>query len=224
MMFRPLPVMTVCVIISLGILAMLGQWQWQRFSEKSARAGAPIDWVELDAGTVVEDGIFYKSTIFSGRAAWYELMAVDTGHETVLVNAGVVFSIEAPDDPLNKLGDEAPDFGEGIFRTPSAPSAFTPPSDIDKHVIFAIDYDALERALGRPLLRQVFEPRVLRARDETGDAVIDNPQANPVLADPLPPARHLGYAFTWWGIGAGLFIIYLIFHVKAGRLTFGRQT
>jgi len=80
----------------------------------------------------------------------------------------------------------------------------------------------IEEALDRPVSRRVFEPRRLMARDETGQGMIDNPQADSALADPLPPARHLGYALTWWGMALALLIMYFVYHAGVGRLTFGK--
>jgi surfeit locus 1 family protein len=40
--FRPLPLMTIFAILSVGILVWLGRWQWERFDEKSALANEPV--------------------------------------------------------------------------------------------------------------------------------------------------------------------------------------
>ena len=39
-------------------------------------------------------------------------------------------------------------------------------------------------------------------------------------ADVLPPARHLGYAITWYGLALVLIVIYFAYHVSVGRLSF----
>ena len=44
----------------------------------------------------------------------------------------------------------------------------------------------------------------------------------PRLAD-MPPARHVGYALTWFGIALTLVGVYVAFHVRAGRLRFSRD-
>ena len=38
-------------------------------------------------------------------------------------------------------------------------------------------------------------------------------------ADALPPARHLGYALTWYGLAVVLVVIYFAYHANAGRLS-----
>lgn len=218
MTFRPLPIMTALVIASLIILAMLGNWQWSRYQEKTGALDTVTPWQTLE-GTRSDAAPFYLSTIVNGRSAWREVIALDVDGELVLAVAGVVFSVEAPAEPLVRPDTE---LGRGIFRTPSAPGLITPPPDMASRVLFAFDFPALEAELGRPVARQVFEPEQILARDETGTGVIPNPQANPALADPLPPSRHLGYALTWWGMGLALIVIYLVYHAGAGRLKFGK--
>lgn len=222
MSFRPLPVMTVCVVISLGILMMLGTWQWQRFQEKESAQTAVTQWTALEGAELVPDGVFYMSTILNGRAAWREILTVEAGDETLLVTNGIIFSVETPTLPLHDMDDTEPEFGEGVYRVPPKPGAFTPPSNMEARVLFGFDFPELEAALGRPLSGRVFEPRRLMARDQTGEAMIDNPQADPALADPLPPARHLGYALTWWGMAIALLIMYFIYHISVGRLKFAK--
>jgi len=36
----------------------------------------------------------------------------------------------------------------------------------------------------------------------------------------MPPARHWGYAITWFGMAAAFVVIYAVFHARAGRLSF----
>lgn len=224
MSFRPLPIMTFCVLVSLVILLMLGSWQWERFSEKEDALAAVPEWVALEGGKLAENGVFYMSTIMNGRAAWREILALDMGDELVLVTNGVVFSVDPPDSPLFDPADAALHLGDGLFRTPPKPGAFTPPSDIAQHLLFGFDFKELEAELGHPVRRQVFEPRRIMARDQTGEGMIDNPQADPALADPLPPARHLGYALTWWGMALALLIMYFVYHASTGRLRFKEKT
>jgi surfeit locus 1 family protein len=46
-----------------------------------------------------------------------------------------------------------------------------------------------------------------------------NPFARAHGADVLPPARHLGYALTWYGLALVLLVIYFTYHANAGRLS-----
>src|SRR5262249_18554559 len=36
----------------------------------------------------------------------------------------------------------------------------------------------------------------------------------------VTPARHWGYAITWFGMAAAFVVIYAVFHMRAGRLSF----
>ena len=38
--------------------------------------------------------------------------------------------------------------------------------------------------------------------------------------DNLPPARHLGYALTWFGLALGMIGVYIALHIARGRLRF----
>ena len=63
------------------------------------------------------------------------------------------------------------------------------------------------------------EPHFIAAR-YAGQPSRPNPFAH--ASDPLPPERHVGYAITWWGLAAGLVVIYALLHVRRGRLSFKR--
>jgi cytochrome oxidase assembly protein ShyY1 len=56
---------------------------------------------------------------------------------------------------------------------------------------------------------------------EDGRAVA-NPFALAPGADALPPARHLGYAITWYGLAVVLLVIYFAYHASVGRLSFAQ--
>ena len=225
MTFRPLPVMTFCVLVSLVILTLLGNWQWQRYSQKLEIATTEIAWESL-FGSVVDEQVFFVSTVVNGRSAWKHVAVLEDSErgDIVLATHFLSFQVNAPETIALQKGREF-DFEDGIFYTPSKANVFTPDAVGDSY--FSYDVEAMRARLPAVLqdrLRTVvFEPRLINVRDDVGDeGEIENPAADPVLADPLPPERHLGYALTWWGIAIVLFVIYLVYHVSAGRLRFGK--
>ena len=222
MKFRPLPIMTAFALVSLVILCILGNWQWTRYQEKVSVIATETVWQTLIAERI-EDQPFYLSTIMNGRAAWREVLVYEDQGRAILAVTGIEFAIEPPVTPLAEPSTSARTLGRGIFRTPARPGLITPPADMATRTLYAFDFEALEAELGQPVSREVFEPEILVARDETGTGAVPNPQANPELADPLPPARHLGYALTWWGMALALIVIYLVYHAGVGRLKFGGQ-
>lgn len=225
MSFRPLPIMTVCVLASLVVLAMLGNWQWQRYGEKLGAVDAEISWYPLQ-GAVVHPEPVFVSTVLDGRSAWRLVMVVEgDGQPPVLASKDIYLGIAPPDVDFGS--DGFVDYAEGVWVTPPGSTAFTPTATGNQFFVYDVSAISamLPPALGDRLQVQVYEPRFLTRIDETNtDKQIANPWADPVLADPLPPARHLGYALTWWGIGVGLIVIYLVFHINAGRLSFGAKT
>ncbi len=226
MMFRPLPVMTICVVVSLAILAMLGNWQWQRYGEKLEATTTEVAWQSLYAGAA-HDEVFFVSTILNGRSAWKHVGVFEDTERgsAVLATHFITFQINPPKDANLPIGDEF-DSEDGVFLIPSKPGVITPKPDGNTY--FAYDVEAIRARLPSPLaasLRpEIYEPRLITVRDDAGDiGEIENPFADPKLADPLPPARHLGYALTWWGMAIGLLIIYLVYHIGVGRLKFGKK-
>ncbi|MEM9667382.1 MAG: SURF1 family cytochrome oxidase biogenesis protein [Pseudomonadota bacterium] len=220
MRFRPLPIMTACMVPALAILFMLGHWQWQRYTEKQGYVDAEIAWISFEGER--QTPTFMVSTILNGRSAWRRINLIDAGNEAVFVSDTAYISINPPSVSL--VGSETASYPEAIFVTPAGANALTPsPSE---NTFYAYDVEQLKARLEGDLASRVrsdvLEPRFLSVMDlEQGGQVerIENPWANPELADPLPPARHLGYALTWWGLGLGLIVIYLVFHLQSGRLT-----
>ncbi|MEO0882556.1 MAG: SURF1 family cytochrome oxidase biogenesis protein [Pseudomonadota bacterium] len=221
MSFRPFPIMTACVIPALAVLALLGNWQWQRYGAKAATIDAVIEWTTFSGQLAVPQS-FYVSTLLDGDPAWRLVNVIENGNRISLVSRRLFISIGPPD--ANPVAVSDLETTEGIFVEPSSPTRWTPKSD--GTVFYAYDVDGIRNELaGSPaetLTNDVFEPRLISVVDlENGreTALIENPWANPALADPLPPARHLGYALTWWGIALGLIVIYFVFHLQSGRLT-----
>lgn len=218
--------MTLCVLVSLGILLMLGQWQWARYLEKSKVAVKEIEWVSL-YGSVAHEDVFFVSTIINGRSAWKHVAVIEDTErgDIVLATYFVTFQIDLPDALVLEAGREF-DFEDGVFITPEPPGLITPKPVGTTY--FAYDLEAirarLPETLGVRLRGEIFEPRLIAVRDDAGDTGdIENPYADAVLADPLPPARHLGYALTWWGMAGALFIMYFVYHAGTSRLTFGKR-
>lgn len=226
MRFRPLPVMTLCVLVSLVILAMLGNWQWQRYGEKTEAETTQIAWQPL-GGVAVSEEVFFVSTIVNGRSAWKHVGAYrDTQtDQIVLATHFISFGINPPGALSLQLGEKFVS-QQGVFLIPAKPGAFT--SKPAGGTFHAYDVEGMRARLpdqlGADVSDEIYEPRLVSVRDDAGDTgEIQNPFADPALADPLPPARHLGYALTWWGIALGLIVIYLAYHMSVGRLSFGKR-
>ena len=218
--------MTVCVVLSLVILAMLGNWQWQRYGEKQEAVSTAVAWEPL-FGTASHGDVFFVSTILNGRSAWKHVSLFEDTERGgyVLATHFITFQITPPEAESLPTVDEF-DSEDGVFLIPSKPGAITPKPDGNTY--FAYDLEAirarLPASLAASLRPEIYEPRLITVRDDVGDiGEIENPYADPKLADPLPPARHLGYALTWWGMAIGLLIIYLVYHIGVGRLKFGKK-
>jgi surfeit locus 1 family protein len=84
---------------------------------------------------------------------------------------------------------------------------------------FAVDLPAMGRNAG---LENVAEYYIAGTYVGADGRAIANPFALAPGADTLPPARHLGYALTWYGLALVLMAIYFAYHISVGRLAFAR--
>ncbi|MEM7661645.1 MAG: SURF1 family cytochrome oxidase biogenesis protein [Pseudomonadota bacterium] len=218
MRFRPLPIMTACVLPALAVLCLLGSWQWQRYGEKLAAQTDEIEWQRF-GGEIAHSEPFFVSTLLDGDPAWRLVKVIESDESAHLASTELFIGIVPP---LIDFDDSASfEAQEGVFVQPSPPTRWAP--DPDGATFYAYDVagirSRLPEELAARLSDEVFEPRHIdRIAGELRET-LENPWANPALADPLPPARHLGYALTWWGIGVGLIAIYFVFHLQSGRLT-----
>ena len=232
MYFRPLPLMTVLAVLSLAILGWLGQWQMARYFEKTAiEAAPPPAFRELALYPRLPGGARTQQVygLFKGQSAWRRYVPVS------LTPDGSVAGI-APLDVLLAVNaapvtGEIPPLLSGRFIALDVPvgrSAFTPDDKPQEDVWFAMDAVALLRRMGAADVAGslVYEPEQIMVRDPEGRlaaglfARAPNPWADPAVMEELPPARHLGYALTWWGLALALIGVYLAFHHGRGRLRF----
>ncbi|MEO0982172.1 MAG: SURF1 family cytochrome oxidase biogenesis protein [Pseudomonadota bacterium] len=223
MRFQPLPVMTVVTVVSLVILGMLGQWQWARYQDKTARADAPplvFDGVsyEIDAPPGAQAQLVYG--LVGGGPVWrrYAPARPVGGGDLVMALVDVVAETEPAPLALDGLG--VLDRASRSFERPVSRGSFALADRPEENIWHTFDAAAMAAQYGVDAAGPVLanEPQTITVN---GRPTL-NPFASPEPEDPLPPARHLGYALTWWGIGAGLIGVYLVYHHSRGRLRFRR--
>ncbi|MEO0816124.1 MAG: SURF1 family cytochrome oxidase biogenesis protein [Pseudomonadota bacterium] len=224
MQFKPLPVMTVLTLVSLVILIMLGNWQYERYADK--RGAAPEDLPEvvtlqmevLDLGDAPIQHVY---GIADSEPIWRRYVPVNvvsTGRgETLLfmldatggprpvqaaVPAGVTFEAEVR-----------------MFARETRASARNQP---DENSWYTFDLPGILERYDLSDIQRVAEPIdivIRNADDLTRTRTTTNPYGAPKPIDDLPPERHFGYAITWWGLAAALFVMYFVFHASQGRFS-----
>lgn len=217
--FQPLPVMSLLTLIALAVLVFLGRWQWERYDEKTALADEPVAEMTIASYQPIEGAIqfvhgFRHDTREQG---WRVFAPVQYGETIVFVDADFIAQVTPPNPrevrvpALLRLG--APITGASIRPEPPAPLTLSPRPL--QRLWFAIDLPAMGRNGGLENVADYYVAGAYMGADGRAGA---NPFARAPGADALPPARHLGYALTWYGLAAVLLVIYFAYHVSAGRL------
>ncbi len=239
MTFRPMPLMSFLMIPGLALLIWLGTWQWTRYQEKISQPERPPVEALVSLDGELEDGPFlWIYTTYDGQTLWrgYRVldgcvaapdMQRDCG-SPIFVNMLLLHAIEPTAEPAGVDVDLSgtsfrliSDFPQGFLRPTNQPERrrwYTPDAPQ-----MAEDL-GLENA-GAAMLAEPLNIRVVGI-DQAGDEhvrEIENPYANPALADDLPPSRHLGYALTWYGLALAMIGVYFALHVARGRLKFGKR-
>jgi surfeit locus 1 family protein len=218
--FRPLPVMSLLTIIALAVLVFLGRWQWERYDEKTALANEPVAEMTIASYQPIEGAIQFVHGFRTDtrEQGWRVFAPVQYGDTIVFVDADFIGQIEPPNPAevrvpaLLRLG--APITGASIRPAPPAPFTLAPRPM--QRLWFAIDLQAMGRNAGLENVADYFVAGAYMGADGRAGA---NPFARAPGADDLPPARHLGYALTWYGLALVLLAIYFAYHVSTGRLT-----
>lgn len=229
MTFRPMPILTGLSLISLAILIWLGNWQYDRYSEKMARpaiaelAEQPerlliaIDRT-IDANVQQVYGFADSEPIWR-RYAPGRLQ--DTG-EFILVMVGATGGPAPVPIAVRKL-PESITFDGLVAPRPVSDSAFSARDNPDADQWYRLDAAKIGAKFNLTVPLKVAEPIVMtvtNAADATQSRLTANPYAFAEPLDPLPPERHFGYALTWWGMALALIGVYAALHRARGRLKF----
>ena len=215
--FRPLPFMSVLALIALALLLLLGRWQWDRYQTKLRDAHEPVSQMTIANYEPLPDGLQLVHGLRDGAEGWRVFAPVRNGDQIVFVDGDFVAGSQSPNwhevrFPASlKFG--APVQGASIRPGPPAPLA-PAPHPLER-VWYDVDLPAMGRAAG---LENVADYYLAAAYVGADGRAAPNPFALAAGADPLPPARHLGYALTWWGLAAALVFIYFSYHASVGRL------
>ncbi|MFT3729664.1 MAG: SURF1 family cytochrome oxidase biogenesis protein [Terricaulis sp.] len=218
--FRPLPVMTVFTLIALVTLAMLGRWQWDKYVTKSAAAHEPVAQMTIANYQVLPDGIQFVNGVRpdTHEEGWRVFVPVQYGATTVFVDSDFIAQIQPPKAgevrPIASLRANAPITGASIRPEHAGPFAHAPLPL--QRLWFYVDLAAMGRNAGLHNVTGYYIASSYVGADGRAGA---NPFALAKGADVMPPARHLGYAFTWYGLAAVLLVMYFAYHANAGRLS-----
>lgn len=219
--FRPMPLLTVFSIIALAVLISLGRWQWERFEQKTAAAEEPVAEMTLANYAPIEAGLQFVYGVRPDirEQGWRVFAPVQYGDSIVFIDADFFVGARAPDASEVRfpasLRFGAPVSGASIRPEESGPLTRAP--DLLRRLWFAVNLDAMGRNAGLENVADYYIATDYVAED--GRAT-PNPFALAPGADALPPERHMGYALTWFGLAAVLFVIYFAYHINVGGLAF----
>lgn len=218
--FRPLLVMTLFSVVALVILIGLGRWQWDRYQQKLAAADEPVAEMTIAAYQPIPDSLQFVHGVRpdTHESGWRVFAPVGYGDTTVFVDADFIAEVNPPAPEEVRfpaaLRAGAPITGASI--RPEPPGPFTPAPRPLQRAWFAVDLAAMGRNGG---LENVADYYIAAAYVGADGRATSNPFATAPGVDPMPPARHLGYALTWYGLALVLVAIYFAYHISVGRLS-----
>ncbi len=219
-------IQVVIVALAFCLLMGLGIWQLQRLDEKTAILTAidqglsadavalppaisdPTPWnyrpVTLEGRFDHDHELYFHTTSVDGKAGYHILTPLVRDHgDTVLVDRGWVPPTHK--DPATRADGQisGPVHVTGITRVPRKGGVFVPDPDVRGNLWFQIDIPAMAAATGLELM-----PIVVDAAREPV-----NPGGLPVGGQTRLdiPNNHLDYAFTWFGLGLTLIVIYVVY-------------
>lgn len=231
MRFRPMPILSTLSALSVVLLILLGNWQYERFSAKMAAADAPPEQIEAELRELVLaplDGRPVQQVygVLDGEPIWRRYVPVDLASSDTW--ALVLLSVTGGPTPMPVAEKDLPISiaARMVARDPATyPRGFLPnPDDPDNALWYTFDGTKLGSTYGYTTPpAAVFEPvriNIVSSEDPTRERDTLNAYAFEAPPDPLPPERHFGYAMTWWGMAIALLGVYLALHHAQGRLRF----
>ncbi len=235
MTFRPFPILTLFTIPALALLLSLGNWQLERrawkaelitqFESTAAQPAASVEEVFCRSETIlgrsvtlpelgVAPSVRVYGTTVDGTPGWRVFTAIEAPD---CLDADFILT-ESSFEPLGTLRAETLDGNERFVvytewraERPVQASSFTPASNSE-----TLEYYAFDPAMADHMaLDGALSEAWWIARDSG---------ALPVALTQTPPERHVGYAATWFLMAIALIAIYVLFHMRAGRLRFGKAS
>lgn len=229
MHFRPLPLLTLLAFPALALLLGLGVWQLDRAEWKeqqieayqSRQSEAPMPLADIACAEAepygrrvrpVEpasgEGLQLSGRDRSGQLGWRLFQMAPA---PACLESGYIL-VETGFRPLS--GEAQPLSAETglIYTRPQRAGQFTPDPNPAGREFYAFDRAAMADALGLAP-GELYDQAWLSADDGELPAVLSE----------VPPARHIGYAVTWFGFAFALLVVYFAFHAARGRLAFTRR-
>ncbi len=226
MYFRPYPLLTLFAIPMLAALIALGVWQSQRAGWKwdlvaslDQQLAAPPQTIEqacqagLAAGQIVVPltGQGPELRIFGQRAdgapGWKRFQAGEICGRQILIQTG--FEALQIGGPGGRLPTPPPAPADRFIIQPWPEKPFmSGENSPEPNEWYWFDAPAFATALGQPALDAV---HIAVPLDGKPDFLVRT-----------PPETHIGYAVTWFGMAIAFVVIYGLFHMRAGRLRFGK--
>lgn len=247
MYFRPFPVLTLVAIPAVAALLWLGSWQAGRAEWKSRliddyeRAATSVPLSAEAALCALATGVPRQEDLYrpvdgasvegltggwppggefvrmfgqdaAGNTGWRRLGLVTPpaciAEQGRLVVEGQ-FEHFIPGQP-----ERAPAAGPApgrytLARWPAKPmfAAGNSPETNDWHWFDATE---MQKAFGASRINDRYYLAVM-------------PETMPAHLTRTPPATHIGYSATWYGMAIAFVVIYAVFHARAGRLRFGNR-
>ena len=229
MTFRPMPLLSILTLISLGILLMLGHWQYDRYATKKAnptlyeavQESGTIQ-VEIDGSNPANAQLVYGFA--DSEPIWRRYVPgrdVSTG-DTVLIMVEATGGPQPVQVAVSQFEGER-SFDGFVTEKSASLSSFGSNDDPENNVWYAFNPALMAERLGLEGTPAIAEPVIMTVRNADNLAQTRqtlNPYAFAKPMDPLPPERHFGYALTWWGMALGLIGVYVALHRAQGRLKF----
>ncbi len=234
MTFRPFPILTLLTLPALAFLLWLGSWQLDRrawkaelinqFEATAALPATSLDAILCDEGEALGRSVMPAATSIDGELKFYGLgpegapgwrifstvaapACFEESHVLMEVRFEPLMAARANVDGRGAVVSEPESWR---LERPREAGTFTPGNSVETGEFYSFSPD-MEIALGLQAGTLVQDWWIARDSGEP-----------PAYLTQTPPERHVGYAVTWFLMAAALIAIYLIFHIRAGRLRFRR--